>query len=133
MKVFILCAAMILSSHVAFADEAEELASAIQKTQADMNDPKIRALMINESADSKKVAEQVKKLSGSAMNEQEMYKLASDVLNNMKGLTPDQLNKVIEQAQKDPEGFVKTWTPEQKKKLENLSERLPAASSGKRP
>jgi hypothetical protein len=131
MKTFILCA-LLLNSHTVFADEADDLVKAIEKTQADLTNPKTREAMIN-TADSKKVAEQVKKLSGSSGNEQEMYSLASDVLNNMKGLSQEQLTKIIEQAQKDPEGFVKTWTPEQKKKLESIAERTPAAASGKRP
>ena len=125
-------AAFILSSvitNASFADEADEMAAAIEKTQKDILNEQTRENMAKESPEGAKAAEKIKSLAGSAANEQEMYGLASDVLGNMKGLTQEQMMQVIQQAQKDPEGFLKTWSPEQRKKLEDLSGRLPASKA----
>ncbi len=117
----------------ALANDANELTSAIEKTRKDLRSSQTRQNMTKESPEASKVADNVKSLSGSTANENEMYDLAADVLGNMKGLSQEQLMKVMQDAQKDPEGFLKTWSPEQRKKLESLAERLPASKKGKQP
>ncbi|WP_413581812.1 hypothetical protein [Bdellovibrio sp. HCB288] len=125
--------ASLFCSAYAFASDEEDTISAIEKTQQDLRNAQARQGMINSSKEASKASEQVKAITGNSANEQELYNLAADVLGNMKGLTSEQLEQVIKQAQKDPEGFLKTWSPEQRKKLEGLAERVPAASKGKRP
>lgn len=124
----ILFIASLFCSAYALADDSDDIAAAIEKTQNDLRNSNTRAEMINSSAQAGKAAQQVKTLSGSPANENEMYNLAADVMGNMKGMSQEQIKQVMQQAQKDPEGFLKTWSPEQRKKLETLSERLPAAT-----
>jgi hypothetical protein len=81
----------------------------------------------SQSPDAAKTADQVHQISGSPANEAEIYKLAADVLGNMKGLTPDQMQKLLVEAASNPEAFTKKWTPEQIKKLKEISGRLPAS------
>ncbi|WP_413574769.1 hypothetical protein ACLVWU_11115 [Bdellovibrio sp. HCB290] len=125
--------ASLFCSAYAFADDSDDTMAAIEKTQQDLKNAQTRQGMINGSKEATEVSKQIKSMTGNSANEQELYNLASDVLGNMKGLSSEQLAQVIQQAQKDPEGFLKTWSPEQRKKLENLAERMPAAGKGKRP
>ncbi|UYL07791.1 hypothetical protein B9G69_012120 [Bdellovibrio sp. SKB1291214] len=111
----------------AYADDAADMASAIEKTQNDLKNANSRAEMIKGSSDADKAAAQVKSISGGGANEQDMYSLAADVMGNMKGMSQEQIMQTMQQAQKDPEAFLKTWSPEQRKKLEELSGRLPAS------
>jgi hypothetical protein len=117
----------------AYADDHDDMASAIEKTQKDLQNASTRSEMIKSSADAGKAAAQVKSISGGGANEQEMYGLAADVMGNMKNMSQEQIMEAMTQAQKDPEAFLKTWTPEQRKKLEKLSERIPASKSSKTP
>ncbi|QLY24045.1 hypothetical protein [Bdellovibrio sp. KM01] len=129
----ILFIASLFCGAYALADDASEMAAAIEKTQKDLRSSQTRQGMTKESPEAANVAEKVKSMSGSSANENEMYDLAADVLGNMKGLSQEQLMKVMQEAQKDPEGFLKTWTPEQRKKLEGIADRLPASKKGKQP
>lgn len=112
----------------AYADDAADVASSIEKTQNDLKNAASRAEMIKGSSEAGKAAAQVKSISGGGANEQDMYSLAADVMGNMKGMSQEQIMKTMEQAQKDPEAFLKTWSPEQRKKLEEISGRLPASN-----
>lgn len=105
---------------------------ALLKTQETLRSSAGRQEIIHESKAAQEVDQRVKELAGSSASEQEIYDLAADVLGNMKDKSPEQMMQILEQAQKDPAAFAKSWTPAQKKKLEELSQRLPAAQQ-KRP
>ncbi|MBK9322556.1 MAG: hypothetical protein IPM97_06320 [Bdellovibrionaceae bacterium] len=109
----------------------QETDAAISEVQGMMQSPDFAKKASKNSPEGTKAAEYVKQISGDAQNEQEMYKLAAEVLGNMKGLSLDQMKEVAEKAKVDPEAFAKTWTPEQLKKLKQLSERMPAANQKK--
>lgn len=130
MKVW-LCISFILLGSAAWADE--ETRAAVQEVQKQMHSPKFHQDAAKTSPEASQVQDQVKKLAGSAENEQEIYNLAAEVLGNMKDQNPDEMIKLLQEAQRNPEAFAKNWTPEQKKKLKELSDRLPAASAQKKP
>ncbi|WP_413560784.1 hypothetical protein [Bdellovibrio sp. HCB209] len=117
----------------AYAEDTEDMSAAIEKTQKDIRNTTTRAEMIKSSPEAAKAAEKVKALSGGSANEAEMYDLAADVLTNMKGMSQEQILEMMQKAQKDPEAFVKTWSPEQRKKLEKISDRIPASKNAKHP
>ncbi len=103
-----------------------ETRKAVQDVQEQMKNPQFHQNAAKESKEAAAVEKHVKEISGNPQNEQEMYNLAAQVLGNMKDMKPEEMQKMLEQAQKDPEAFMKSWTPEQQKKLKELSERIPA-------
>lgn len=114
-----------LTSASVLADE--ETRAAVKEVQKQMRDPKFRDEKNYESKESKAVVKKVKDIAGSEANEQEIYNLAADVLGNMQDLTPEQMNQLLQEAQKNPEAFANRMTPEQKRKLKELAEKLPAS------
>ncbi|MEZ0393327.1 MAG: hypothetical protein ACAH59_14000 [Pseudobdellovibrionaceae bacterium] len=112
-----------------FADAETE--KAVSEVQEMMKDPKFHQNAAKESKEAQQVEKHVKDLAGNPENEQEIYNLAADVLGNMKDMTPEQMNEFLRQAQKNPESFQKSWTPEQKRKLKELADRLPSSQKRK--
>ena len=86
----------------------------------------VESTAAKENKDAAAVAAMVKEVAGSPEMKQEIYHLAADVLGNMKDLPPEQMQKMLQDAQKNPEAFTQQWTPEQQKRLKELSERMPA-------
>jgi len=66
---------------------------------------------------------------GSDENTDMVYGLAADVLGNMKDMTPEQMVKTLDDAQKNPQAFADSLTPAQKDKLKDLSSRMPATKT----
>lgn len=106
-------------------DAISEVQSQMQNAQAFKNST------ANNSKEAASTQRMVEKLSGNPENEKDIYKLAADILGNMKGQSPEEMQKILEQAQKDPEGFASKFSPEQRKKLEEIAGRIPANSSKK--
>lgn len=129
MKYGSIFAAAILCSSLAYADG--ETDKAIEEVQQMMQKPDFKNQASKNSKEAADVANHVTNISGGGSNEQDIYKMAAEVLGNMKGKSPEEMAKILEDAKKDPEGFVNTWSPEQKAKLKEISERMPAHNQGK--
>lgn len=76
----------------------------------------------------KKVIQDIKTLTGGdKKSEEEIYGLAADLMpllmEEAKG-DPNKMMEILQEAQKDPEAFAKRWTPEQRKKLKGLADKL---------
>jgi len=127
----ILLLLLILIPDVSFADE--ETQAAVKTVQEQMKSPKFHKDAAKESKEAAAVEKQVKELAGSEANEQEIYNLAADVLGNMKDLTPEQMTQLLQEAQNDPQGFASKFSPEQRRKLKELAERIPAAQKKRNP
>jgi histidyl-tRNA synthetase len=123
MKKIILFLGILVSGSL-FADE--ETREAVSNVQKQMQAPSFHQNAAKDSKEAAAVEQHVKTLSGSPENEQEMYNLASEVLGNMKDKSPEEMQKLLQDAQKNPEAFLNSWSPEQQKKLKELSERIPA-------
>jgi len=108
----------------AFADA--ETRKAVKEVQDQMQSPEFHKNAAKESKAAADVEAHVKQLSGSPENEADMYKFAAQILGNMQDKTPQEMQEILQQAQKDPEAFANSWTPEQKQQLKELSERIPA-------
>ncbi len=121
----ILFSLVLVLPGVVLADD--ETRKAVEQVQQQMQSPSFHQNAAKESKEAAAVEQHVKSVAGSAANEQEMYNLAAQVLGNMKDKSPEEMQKIIEQAQKNPEAFLNSWTPEQQKKLKEISERIPAA------
>lgn len=108
-------------------DDNEGLQQAVEMTQQKLRSGQARELMGKDPA-SKSVQTRVKSLSGSDPElEQEVYELAAEVLGSMQGQSPQQMMESLLEAQKNPSGFAKQWTPEQQAKLKELADRMPAS------
>lgn len=109
----------------------DETDKAIGEVQDMMQKPEFRENASKGSKEASAIVENVKTISGGKENEDEIYKMAAEILGNMKGKSPEEMTKILEEAKRNPEAFVQTWSPEQKEKLKKLSERLPAANKAK--
>lgn len=117
--------------YVSFANADQESDKAIEDVQKMMQQSDFKTKASKNSKEAAAVADQVANISGGGENEQELYKMAAEVLGNMKGKSPEEIIKILEEAKKNPEAFVKSWTPEQQEKLKKISERLPATNKTK--
>ena len=120
----VLFVALTLIGSLALADE--ETRDAVAKAQADLRRPGFARESAKDSPAAAKVSAQVEALTGAGPNADAVYDLTADILGKMKDMTPEEMMKVVEQAQKDPAAFARNFTPEQKEKLHALSERIPA-------
>jgi len=113
---------VLLLCSTALADA--ETDAAIDSVQKDLANPQTRAAAVNSSKEAQEQDRQVQSVAGSATNQDEIYKMSADILGNMKGMSMDDINKVLQQAQTNPEAFAKTWTPEQLKQLNELAAKV---------
>lgn len=122
---------LLLDSSLGWSAELDGASQeALQKTQEMLQDPKERNKAIQKDANAVAADQQVRSLAGSDKNTQEIYGLSSDILGDLAKQAngdPNKMLELIEKAKKDPEAFGKTLTPEQKRKLHELSTQIPAA------
>ena len=105
--------------------------AALSQTQSLLNNPNQRQQNINKNGgDAKKADDFVKQLTGSAPVSNDIYALAAEVfgavVQNCHG-DPVKMAAALQEFQKNPEAFAASWTPEQKKKLHDLSLRVPTS------
>ncbi|NDG85390.1 MAG: hypothetical protein EBX52_10205 [Proteobacteria bacterium] len=100
-----------------------------------ITDKSERDRAVRESPDAKKAVERVKSLGLSPSEEQELYQLSADLA---EGLVKDSngdteaMGKKIEALTQDPSQLEKSLTPEQRKKIHDLSIKI-ESNSGKPP
>ncbi len=123
MKPILLFVALLMPATV-WADA--ETQQAVKEVQEQMKSPSFHQNAAKQSKEAAAVEKQVKDVSGSPENEQAMYEFAAQILGNMKDNSPEEMRKMLMDAQQNPEAFANSWTPEQKQKLKELSERIPA-------
>ena len=106
----------------------EHSQKALIQTKQLLEDPKQREKAINQDADAKRANQQVKELVGGRVAlTPEIYDLASAVFENVVKEShgdPVKMKQAMEKFQRDPSSFAESWTPAQKEKLHELSEKL---------
>ena len=120
---------LIMISQTASADE--DIDQALLDTQEQLRKADLRIQSAKQSAEAAKVTSGVSELAGNKENEQEIYELASEVLGNFKGMNIEQMKEALLKAQNNPEKFASKWTPEQKKRLSEISKKLPQPKSNR--
>ena len=120
-----------LLSSLAGAGDNETFDDSLMKTQEFLKNSTERSKAISESKDAQKADEQVKKLAPDNESYEEYYKLASEIMNNYKAEKSEEGMKMsVDDAKRNPADFYNNLTPEQKKKIKALSEKLnPGAQS----
>lgn len=100
----------------------ELLTNKEEREKAAKNDPKAH-----------KALQDVKNLTGrDKQSEEDIFGLASDLMPKLveeSGGDPNKMMQILEEAQKDPEKFSKRWSPEQRKRLKEISEKLGSKAS----
>lgn len=131
LKQFIAVLCFLITSYAIAYDDMnetpEEVAKAIEEVQKAMASPDFSKKAAAESKEAAQVANYVSEISGNPELEREIYKLAAEVLGNMKGQNINQMQQILNEAKNNPEAFANKWTPEQRRKLQELSQKLPAA------
>jgi hypothetical protein len=100
---------------------------ALTKTMDLLRSNEQRQEEINKSDKAKAVDAQVKALAGTPQNTQKIYELSAEIMKNLvestKGDT-DKMMQIIQQAEKNPSAFADTFTPEQKRMLNELAKEI---------
>ncbi len=101
---------------------------ALIQTQQLLKEKKQRKAALK-SEDAKKADDYTSEVTGhSEILNDDIYKLASEVFSqlteNAKG-DPKKMKELAEEYARDPSSFAEKWTPEQKKKLHDLSVQVP--------
>ena len=113
------------------AGDQDNFDASLTQTQQLLKNKNERSQAISESKNAQKADEQVKKLAPDGESYEEYYKLASEIMNNYKEEKNEEgMKKSIDEAKRNPADFYNNLTPEQKKKIKALSEKLnPGAQS----
>jgi hypothetical protein len=135
-----LCLIALLSYTFALAEDSDGLDKASQeallKTQQMLSDPKLRKDAISKDTKAQEVDAKVQSLAGSSGSADAIYGLSADIMDSLvkesKG-DPVIMQKLINEAMKDPAGFAEKWTPEQKAKLKAIAHDIPDPTATKKP
>jgi hypothetical protein len=129
----IILAFLFLASTAYALDPASQEAK--DKTSELLRDPKQREQAVKENGKTKAADAQMKHVMGNEQNTQKAYEISADIMDKMveqTGGDSSKMQEILEQAQKDPEGFYNKLTPEQKKQIEELAGKVsvpPTATS----
>lgn len=125
---------LLLSANFAYAlDQASQEAK--KQTSDMLRDPKQREQAVNENDKTKAAHKNMERVTGNPANTQKAYEISADIMDSMVNQTggdPAQMQKILEEAQRDPEGFYKKLTPEQRKQIQELAGKIsvpPSANS----
>src|SRR3954471_101737 len=125
MRFLLLLATATLFAHPVLAEELDPASKeGLSKTQEVLRDPKKRQEAIKGDKKAEEADARVQRLSGSPENTQKMYEISADIMENItkqSGGDPQKMQKLLEEAQKDPEAFYKSLTPEQRGQIQKLS------------
>lgn len=113
---------------------SDDLANAYQSTQEMLKDQKQRQEVINQSDKAKESDQFVDKVvQGDGKKKDKMYNIASDITGNFSSKSPEEANKILNEASKNPEGFFNSLTPEQQKSIRELANTLEPAKAPAKP
>jgi hypothetical protein len=111
--------------------DGRTLETAIKGTQDVLTDPKARQDAARGNPQAGAVLEQIKSLTGSKANEAELYQIAADVMRSLAqrtGGNPDKMVQELLNAHQNPAAFGETFSPEQKKAIEQLAGKITATN-----
>lgn len=123
MRLLLLSFVLIHAHASAELDQYEQ--KGLQDTQQMLKSPHLRKEAIKGSKEAQAVDQKVEALAGSGRNKEEIYDIASQVMETIavesKG-DPDKMQKLLMEAQANPQAFYnKYFTAEQKAKVRNLA------------
>jgi hypothetical protein len=114
---------VLTPAHQAFANA--ETDGALNLVQKDMSRPGFDKEAAKMSPEASKIVNSVNTMTGgNAEDTQAIFQLASEIMASMQTKSPEEMMKLINEAKSNPEAFASKWSPEQKRKLRELSDRL---------
>jgi chromosome condensin MukBEF ATPase and DNA-binding subunit MukB len=114
-----------------FNSGASERDEALRKTQELLRDKTKRTEALEQDSKAKSLNEGVEKRLGSQT--EQAYELAAQILPvivERTGGDPAKMQALMESYQKNPKSFFDQLTPEQRKRIKDMAERLPPPSGG---
>jgi hypothetical protein len=123
-----LLAGLILIQVSAHADLDEHQQNGLRDTKQMLVDPKARNEAIRNDKKAQDVDQKVEALTGAGKNKEEVYGIASEVLEKIateaKG-DPEKMQKILLEAQKDPETFYKKYfNGQQQQRVKGLASEI---------
>jgi len=112
---------------ISAAELDEHSQRALDQTQSMMRDRNQRQQAIQQSGKgAQKTDQMVQRLSGGdPAKADEIYGLAADVMKQITEMAngdPKKMMEILQKLQKNPEEFVKHWTPEQRQRLRQIAQ-----------
>jgi len=107
------------------AESAEE-SKALDETLSILTSPEKRKLILDNDPKAKEADDFALQVGSNAANQQKIYELAAKVMTDLAKngkWDPDKMMQILEKANKDPEAFANTFSPEQKKNASGASGR----------
>lgn len=101
---------------------------ALLKTQQLLRDAKLREKAVGADLKAKDMDARVREFAGSDEAAQDIYSLSAELMENVvkeSGGDPEKMQKLIEEAKKNPSAFAARFSPEQKAKLKAIAEKIP--------
>jgi len=118
--IFVCALVCAVSLYAATAEETK----ALDETLSILISPEQRKQILDKDPKAKEADDFALQVGGNAANQQKIYELAAKVMADLAkngNSDPDQMMKILEKAGKDPEAFANTFSPEQKKMLQELA------------
>jgi len=92
-----------------------------------LDDPQARQALIDQDPKSRAMHNQVSSFAGSEENTNEVYRIASKVLEKIAqdaGGDPEKMMLLLAEAQKNPEAFARNLTPDQQAAIRQLAAQI---------
>lgn len=111
----------------------QETDDALVKTQEAMSKPGFAREAEKMSPQAQKAVQNVRTVTGgNAQMEQAVWQVAAEIFGNMKGKSPEEMQAALAEAQRNPQAFANSLTPEQKRKIEDIAKQLQPSSTPQR-
>jgi len=113
-------------------EDPEEYLKALEETQAVLTTPQLRTQAAT-TPEAKAALDSVSQLTGTPENEQALFNVASQIFGNLTKDAqgdPDKLEKILLEAQKNPESFFNKLTPQQQNEIQGLAKKIPEPKRG---
>jgi uncharacterized alpha-E superfamily protein len=114
--------------------ETTEEAKALDETLSILVSPEQRKQILDKDPKAKEADDFALQVGGNAANQQKIYELAAKVMADLAksgNSDPDKMMQILEKANKNPEAFANTFSPEQKKMLQELAAEIEKSKSSK--
>lgn len=105
--------------------EKDQLEIAVKKSSEDLANPGSRDKLIHHDENAKKTHDKLLEFTGGDKEKTEdIYKAASQILRKKKFSSTEEMMKWIEEAQKNPENFMKNLSAEDKAAISDIAKKM---------
>lgn len=133
---FIILVALNFLSVNAHAELDKYDQEALQKTQEFLRSKSQREANLKTNKDAQPYVQKMNEMGMNAAQQDQTFNITADVFGELikaNNGDPAALQKMLLNAQKDPQGFFNSLSPEQKSKIQNLGKEMEAAMSSSSP